>query len=252
MDSKTYQIVLNRYKDIFQILNSFDLQSCQVAIDNNYIYFTERGWISYNYKINIINNERIGKYYVNRLRKYKFRGFNVIGTNGDLIDIEEDEEYYSDYLTEVMPRSETKIKRINLGYLLGLNDYIIYNNQFYIGNITDTIYKKDWINWSKGCGIFTHLGKTHYEVISNFNKLKYSLVKPEIKFRNDILRLNSYTRDEKILYNSYEPLWKPSIHFIAPIKYIYISKGLDQYYGLYYFKQEVMKLLSILLYIDRI
>ena len=87
----------------------------------------------------------------------------------------------------------------------------------------------------------------------NLSLVKKSLtIKPEIKFRTDILRLNSHTRNEKILYNSYEPLWKPSIHFIAPIKYIYISQGLKKYEELHDFKQEVMKILSILLYIERI
>jgi len=52
---KQVQVILRKFKGISNILNGFDLDASQVAIDHKYIYFTNKFLYSFNNKLNIFN-----------------------------------------------------------------------------------------------------------------------------------------------------------------------------------------------------
>jgi hypothetical protein len=89
-----YQIILNTYTDIYDILSKFDLPCCCIAYDGQNVYMTKAGAYSHTTQTNVVNIGYVSNTYESRLEKYFDRGFgialpeydiNSIDNNSDII-----------------------------------------------------------------------------------------------------------------------------------------------------------------------
>lgn len=75
------QIILRWYKNIHEILDSFDIGPSKVAFDGRHVYFTQESALSFKYMMNYIAVPNSGLKMCLRIIKYLYFGFNIVVDN---------------------------------------------------------------------------------------------------------------------------------------------------------------------------
>jgi len=123
------QVILRKFKSISDILNGFDLDASQVAMDHENLYYTDRFLLSYQNKINIFNIDKASPSYIHRLNKYKIqKGYNIVSPFGELkhSNINSFESCYCDFVLEGKNKVISNIK-----YFANIHDKFWYSRGSY-------------------------------------------------------------------------------------------------------------------------
>jgi hypothetical protein len=72
------QIVLQRFESVNQVINSFDLGCCSVALDGQQVWFNDRSKFSYEHGVNVLDLTNRRYTYEKRIQKYFRRGWPIV------------------------------------------------------------------------------------------------------------------------------------------------------------------------------
>jgi len=216
-DKFKVQVILRKFKSISDILNGFDLDASQVAIDHENLYYTDRFLFSYQNKINIFNINKASPSYIHRLNKYKiYKGYDIVSIFGELKHSNSDSFDFCSYYSGFELNNEDKIIT-NMKYFANIHDKFWYSTNTYLDARS---YQTFVMYFSQEVSKFIDTGSlkdtklecfnmTLKEVKDIYERLSYEK-RPSIVFAEEGLnRYRSYKK-EVDYYLYFEPILTPN------------------------------------------
>jgi hypothetical protein len=193
-------------------LHGFDLDASQIAIDEEFFYFTEKFKRAEELKINIFNFNRASPSYIFRLNKYKTnKGYDIISPFGHLkhSKYDDSESAYKEWTPEDGDKEQSNIK-----YLLGLSDKFYWSkNTFFDARSFDfqKKYRKDIEHYLengniKGTRLEVFGEDNLHKIYLKYNQLKELDKRPEVVFIQEGLSRYRSFKDEVSYYYYFEPI----------------------------------------------
>ena len=88
LETKDYQVILRLYRTPSEILHGFDVDSCCLGWDGEYLWATQRAHFALSQGYNTVNFDRLSPSYEHRLIKYATRGMSILVPGIDLMRID--------------------------------------------------------------------------------------------------------------------------------------------------------------------